>query len=407
MANKQTQSTELTAIEQPEFVELVKNSGLELTKAETYALGYAPLMMKVREQTDIIKGLDKSIPEHGVLAKQASVQLGHICSELEDKKDEDKKYIRIEDKLIQGLYNVAESTARLGQKDAKEIFTYQEQLIRAKQEQLKNTRIALLEPFEVDIEYLPLDIMTEDRFADLLSKSKESFEAVKKQREQAEKERVEAEKLAEATRLAEIEVEKQRQIERDKENERLKKEAEIKDVRTKELMPLLIMIRDFDGMVAMPEDEYQKELAEIKIGYQQHLEYQYDQAKKEEERVNTENKAREKEMQRLELEAKKQQKEASEKQAELDSLAKELQAVKDREEKERQDAIAEQQEKEAAEKAKRLAPDKEKINALYIQIRDFSFPECESDEAKVIITEIQEGFKIILEGIKTKSQTLK
>lgn len=401
------QSTELTTINQPEFVELVKNSGLELTEAEMYAFGYAPLMMKVREQTDIIKGLDKAIPEHAEIAKKASVQLGHICSELEDKKDEDKKYIRIKDKLIQGLYNVAESTARLGQKDAKEIFTYQEQILRATQEELKNTRIALLEPFEVDTEYLPLDIMDEERFQILLSKSKESFEAVKKQREQDEKERIEDEKLAEETRLAEIKAEKQRQIEMDKENERLKKEAEIKDIRIKELMPLLIMIRDFDGMIAMPEDEYQTELAEIKIGYQQHLEYQHEKAKKEGDRVNAENKAREKEMQRMELEAKKQQKEAADKQAELDRLAKDLQVVKDREEKERQDAIAEQQEKEAREKALRLAPDKEKINALFIQIRDFDFPECESIEGKMIIGAIRESFKDVLERIKTKSQTLK
>lgn len=399
--------TQLATIEQPEFVELVKNSGLELTKAESYALGYAPLMMKVREQTNIIKVLDKTIPEHAVLAKQASVQLGHICSELEDKKDEDKKYIRIEDKLIQGLYNVAESTARLGQKDAKEIFTYQEQILKAKQEELKNTRLALLAPFETDTEYLPLDIMPDDKFLALLEREKAGFEALKAQRIKAENDRVEAERLAEENRQKEIELEKERIRLQAIENERLKKEVEIKDKRTKELMPLLIMIRDFDGMVAMPEKEYQKELAEIKIGYQQQIEYQYEEKKKQEARLNAENKAREKEMQRLEIEAKKQQKEAAEKQVELDRLASELQAVKDREEKERLEAIAEQQENEAAEKAKRLAPDVDKLRIVYLHLKDFQFPEMATLEGKTVVYNLKDEFSKLMASIEYQAKKLK
>lgn len=47
-----------------------------------------------------------------------------------------------------------------------------------------------------------------------------------------------------------------------------------------------------------------------------------------------------------------------------------------------------------------MGADKEKINDLYIRIRDFDFPECESENAQQLVTEIKEGFKIILKGIK-------
>jgi len=44
--------------------------------------------------------------------------------------------------------------------------------------------------------------------------------------------------------------------------------------------------------------------------------------------------------------------------------------------------------------------DKEKINDLYIRIRDFKFPECDNKEMKQLVSEVKEGFKIILKGIK-------
>lgn len=58
----------------------------------------------------------------------------------------------------------------------------------------------------------------------------------------------------------------------------------IKSQRRTELVPYIIYIRDYDKMLNMDEEAYQKELAEIKIGAQQNLEYQY---KKRQEALTT------------------------------------------------------------------------------------------------------------------------
>lgn len=47
-----------------------------------------------------------------------------------------------------------------------------------------------------------------------------------------------------------------------------------------------------------------------------------------------------------------------------------------------------------------MGTDKEKINDLYIRIRNFDFPECESPDMRDLVKEVKEGFLIILKGIK-------
>lgn len=53
-----------------------------------------------------------------------------------------------------------------------------------------------------------------------------------------------------------------------------------------------------------------------------------------------------------------------------------------------------------------MGADKQKINDLYIRIRDFEFPECESENAKQLVSEIKEGFEIILKGIKDAAKKI-
>lgn len=50
--------------------------------------------------------------------------------------------------------------------------------------------------------------------------------------------------------------------------------------------------------------------------------------------------------------------------------------------------------------------DKEKINDLYIRIRDFTFPECDGEEMKQLVSEVKEGFQIILKGIKNGTKKI-
>lgn len=50
--------------------------------------------------------------------------------------------------------------------------------------------------------------------------------------------------------------------------------------------------------------------------------------------------------------------------------------------------------------------DQERLNNLFVRIRDFEFPECETDEANQIVSEIKEGFQIILKGMQDAANNL-
>lgn len=349
MAKKAEQTTEIAVVENTKLTELAQKSGIEMTKAEAHVSAFHPALKKLSELSRPLATLDKENPtaEHARIARENRLKIVKVRTGSESVKDERKKLLLIEGNLIQDAYNLVKSGCILTESEYEEIEKHQERVEAQKRAELKANRIALLAPFETDTEFLPLDIMDEEKFQALLAREKESFEAVQAKRIQDEKDRIEAERKAEEARLAEIEAEKVRQAERDAENERLKKEAEIREAELAK------------------EREEQAKIQEAKQA--------------EIDKVN----------------------------AEAERVRKELEAIELENEKERERIIAEQEEKEAAEKAKLLAPDKEKINALFISIRDFAFPECSTPEAKQIISDVQEGMKIILQGIKDKSKTLK
>lgn len=53
-----------------------------------------------------------------------------------------------------------------------------------------------------------------------------------------------------------------------------------------------------------------------------------------------------------------------------------------------------------------MGTDKDKINDLYIRIRDFNFPECESETMRELVSEVKEGFEIILKGIRDGAEKI-
>lgn len=341
--------TELAVIENPKLTELIQKSGVELTKAEAHVSAFHPSLFRLSELSRPLADLDKTNPtiEHAKTARENRLGIVKIRTGAESVKDELKKVVLAEGNLIQSAFNLVKDACVLTESEYEQIEKHQERIEAQKRAELKEARIILLAPFETDTEFLPLDIMDEERFQALLSKEKEAFEAVKAKRDQDEKDRIKAEQEAELARLAEIEAEKQRQAERDAENEKLIKEAELRE---KEFERQRAEQKKLDWATAKLAEDKQKEINDLKA-----------------------------------------KQNAAELQAENERLAK----------------IAEQQEKDAAAKAKLLAPDKEKINALFISIRDFQFPECKTAEAKQIIIDVQEGMKIILAGIKDKSSKLK
>ncbi len=343
------QNQELSLIENPKLDELVKQSGIELTKAESHVKAFHPSFSKLSELSRPLASLDKESPtkEHALIARENRLGIVKIRTGAESIKEERKRVLLAEGNLIQSAYNLVKDACIVTESEYEEIEKYQERKQKEEQAKIKESRLLLLAPFEVDTEFLPLDIMDEEKFQTLLAKSKEAFEAVTAQRIKAEQDRIEAERIAEEKRIAEELAEQERIKQQAIENERLKKEAEAR------------------------EKELAKERAEAEK-----------KAKEQEAILKSEREAREK------IEA-------------------ELRTKQEQEELEKQQAIAEQQEREAQAKASLLAPDKEKINELFKQIRDFTFPQCQTEEAAAIINDIREGFKIILQGIKDKSNTLK
>lgn len=184
----------------PEITRVVQSSKIDLNKAEMYAMGYAPLMGEVNEQNQIIKGLDKLNPEHAAVAKRASLDLGKILSRATARKKEDKELLLLETKHIDNLFNLVESTGRLGQADAKEIFEYGERVERERLDAVEATRITQLIPYGTNTEFVNIRLMTDEVFTRFLANEKLLFEAHAAELKKAEEARLEQERLAEQER---------------------------------------------------------------------------------------------------------------------------------------------------------------------------------------------------------------
>jgi hypothetical protein len=383
---KQPPSTELILIA-PELNEVAQKSGIEVTEAEKLALGYQPLMIEVLTQADLLKPLDKTNPEDAKIAKRVSLDLGKICGRLTTKKAEDKETILIKTKLIDGLFNVANSTARLTQKDADEIVDYLSGIERERIAALANVRRTELEKYEANTSYLPLEIMGDEQYQRCLDDAKLAFEARKAVAEKAEADRLEQikqEEIAETERLrlqaARIEAERLEAI-------RIKEELAAKEAE-------LVKER------AAAEKERLDNLAKF--------EAQQKRVDAENKRIAKENEVKLADQKRLaDIESKKQaelmadrDKKIADQKAETDKLAAELQDKKDVE-------IKAQAEKEAKEKAALLAPDKEKVNALYLTIKAISIPDFKSDEAVKLGLSVKNKINELLADIKTMAANLK
>lgn len=356
---KQKETTEIAVVENPKLTELAQKSGIELTKAEAHVSAFHPYLADLAEFSRPLATLDKENPtaEHAKIARENRLKIVKIRTGSETIKDERKKVLLAEGNLIQSAFNLVKDACILTESEYEEIEKHQERVEAKRREELKETRLALLAPYETDTEFLPLDIMNEEKFQALLAKEREAFEAVAAKRIQDEKDRIEAERKAEEARLAEIEAEKIRQAERDAGNERLKKEAENR------------------------EAELAKE--------------REDQAKQ------------------LEAERKEAARIAAEKQAEIDKAnaeakkaKEELEAKQLEEEKERQRIIAEQEEKEARAKALLKAPDQEKVKVFFEQFKQLQFPELQSDAGKAMTIEVVEALGIVKKLIIQHSKNL-
>jgi multidrug efflux pump subunit AcrA (membrane-fusion protein) len=383
-------NTELSIIEQPELLQVVKSSKLDINKAELYAAGYAPLMNEVTEQNNIIKALNKLNPEDAVKAKRASLDLGKIISRATDKKKEDKELLLLETKHIDNLFNLVESVGRLGQADAKEIFTYAEKVEAERVLKLEGERKLLLAPYGELNAYVDLKAMDAETFEKYLSNEKLAYETRLEQAKEAELKRIADEEQAEADRLeaeqeAELErirIETEAKAERDrilKENEALRIASEKRENEIKE-----------QNRLAKIEQDKKNAALELANEKAAKLQAERDRLAK--------------------IESDKQAKIQAELKAENDRIAAELKAKVEAEEKAQEEEkariLAENSERISREKAARLAPEREKVKVFFGEFEKLKFPELTSEQGIAMAGRVNEALLIVRKLIISDSKNL-
>tara|TARA_R110000851_G_scaffold147756_2_gene287766 strand:- start:4058 stop:5308 length:1251 start_codon:yes stop_codon:yes gene_type:complete len=221
----------------------------DLSKAQQLAANYAPLMNAITEKIEELKTLDKNKPGDDKKAKRIRIDVGHICSKAGKEKDKDKEYIKIEGKLIDGLYSAVNGMGRLTQKDAEVIEKHAENVEKERLADLQMDRELDLSSYSDETHTYDLSGMKPDAWEAFLEKKKSDFEAIQA-----------AEKKSEEERLAKEKAEKEEKSKLRKENEALQaRQVEIEEarkVRSKILLPLADFIKDFESVMSMAQEDF-------------------------------------------------------------------------------------------------------------------------------------------------------
>jgi hypothetical protein len=256
---------QLVVIENTQLLEVANKSGIELTKAQTYAMKFAPYMQKVNEVMEMASKINKTNPtaEDAKLARKYRLELVPNRTGAEKLKDAEKANLLIETNLIQSLFNVVKNTSQLTENELMEVEKYQERIEAEAKAKLKAERENELSQYCENVSMFPLGEMTAEAYEQLLNGQKLAHaakveaerKAAEKKAEEERKERVlrerhlELAKYAQFINLAELTLETtQEEFEKmlenaitsqsnyeaeqariKAENDRLKKEAEEKE----------------------------------------------------------------------------------------------------------------------------------------------------------------------------------
>lgn len=167
-------------------------------------------------------------------------------------------------------------------------------------------------------------------------------------------------------------------------NERLlteqQKAKELRDARSKELNPYIIFIRDYNGLVESSEESYQKELAEIKIGAEQHWEHERQQQIKNKQAQEDQ----QKELDRLQLQHTREKAlfnvDFNSGKMDLASMSQdEFKSLYETHQKIYLDKVAAEKQQEEDLKKLASAPDKQKLQKLIEDLSKISIPDCQTE----------------------------
>ena len=327
-----------------------KEYGIEDSKAADIAAQFQPMLDKMVElEAEYNQVINMPIGDKETAKKAREVRLKYmkVRTATVDIHKKQKAFYLAGGKFVDGWKN-AQHFASIGKEEKlEEIEKYAENLEKQRIADLQKAREEQLLPYGVEnIENLNLGNMADNVWENFLAGTITNYNA------KIEAERAAAE--AERIRLEEEAAERERIR---LENEKLKAEAEererqieaekaalkaIRDARTAELMPYVVFIKDFNGMLDMDEESYQKELSEVKQGAE--LQWEADRKKAEEEEAKRQ----------AEIDAQKKRNiEEAKKRKEAEEAAAKLQKeLDDRKRKEEEEAAAKEAELGKGDKAK-------------------------------------------------------
>jgi len=347
--------------------------GLEQEIALSLKNDFTPFFQEAEKLTRQAKDIKVTSPKQIDImerAREVRLSLKRIRNNLEKTRKRLKEESLRKGKAIDGMANIIKYLIV----PVEEYLQEQEDFVKIQEEkkraELAENREKELSQYSIDCSYYNLAEMPEAGYLQLLETSKKTWEAQKEAERKEEEERIAREKK---------EAEERERIR--KENEQLKKEAkerrELQEKRQEQLTGLWQYLPNGTNYMDMSEEKFKilvNGATKAKNTAHKKAEKERKEREAQEEKLKTEQKEKE----RIEAELKAKE-EAEEK------------AIRDKEEKERK---------------ARLAPDKEKLEKLAVQIVSMPLPELKSDEAKAVLSGTVELLNKVSSYIKEKSCNL-
>ena len=388
---------ELAVIEQPtELVNVAKESGVEITVAESITLKYVPFLQKVREAEQDSAKINFENPTEldEKIAREIRLRLVPNRTGADKFKKEEKAVAVLLNGIHDGAFKIIENTSKLLENKLEQVEKQREIKRKAEIEVLRSARNEEIKPYGENYTAMDLGNMGEEMYQSILNGAKLNHEAKIKAELELEAARIEKQKQdaieaenkrIEMERLRKENEQKEKQLELERIEAKKKQDAidAIRKKRNEELKPYIIFIRDYNALLNASDSEYEKQLKEIQQAA-------IDQAAYD---------AKAKQLQ-FEKELKEQQ-ELAEQKAKADKLAAELQAKVDLEAKVKADQLA-------AEKKAAKAPDKEKIRQVAMQLGVVlsTLPVLKTEEGNAIITQIKGLIEKTIKYSQDKAETL-
>lgn len=176
-------------------IETITSTGIEESKALKIKATFDPMVKMLLSFEDkyneIIEESKSGITkELSAKAKRLRLDVGKVRIETGKIKDEQKKYIKLEDKAIMGAHNILIYAVVDKEDRLKEIEKHQEKLEQERLKKLQHERVEILSQYVEDAHERDLSGMDDDVWEAVLNAKKKAYE-----------DRIEAEKKAEADRI--------------------------------------------------------------------------------------------------------------------------------------------------------------------------------------------------------------